>query len=142
MEGVLRCQRAMLGSEGVTMPALPRSSRSARRWFAAVAAGALVGGALAQDGSAVASSPGEGSVSDSATSTSWTGGPFVTANPPGNALDAPDCTAPQSCDDFTLHVLTPAGYGDAHSLRIDVSWPQPAADFDVYVLDQNGNAVG
>src|SRR4029079_13569736 len=40
------------------------------------------------------------------------------------------------------HISTPAGYGDTHSLRIDVSWPQTAADFDVYVLDQAGDPVG
>ncbi len=43
---------------------------------------------------------------------------------------------PQSCDDFTLHVSTPAGYGtDAHRSTIKVAWANTAADFDVYVLD-------
>jgi hypothetical protein len=124
------------------MPARSRSSRSVRRSLGLIAAGALAGGALTQTGTAAASSPDEGSVSDSSTSVSWTGGPFVAPNPSGNALDAPDCTVPQSCDDFTLHVSTPAGYGDSHSLKVDVSWPQTAADFDVYVLDANGNPVG
>jgi hypothetical protein len=124
------------------MSALSHPARPVRRVLALVAAGVLAGGALTENGSAVASSPDEGSVSDSSTSVSWTGGPFAVPNPTGNALDAPDCTVPQSCDDFTLHVTTPAGYGDAHSLKVDVSWPQAAADFDVYVLDQNGNPVG
>jgi hypothetical protein len=117
-------------------------SRSVRRLLGLVAAGALVGAAMTHGGSAVASTPTEGTVTDTSTSVSWTGGPFAVPNVTGTALDAPDCTVPQSCDDFTLHVSTPAGYGDTHSLRIDVNWPETAADFDVYVLDQSGNPVG
>jgi hypothetical protein len=119
-----------------------RSPRSVRRLLGLVASGALAVAALTTGGTAAASSPSEGTVSDSSTSVSWTGGPFVAPNPSANALDTPDCTVPQSCDDFTLHVSTPAGYGDAHSLKIDVSWPQTAADFDVYVLDAQGDLVG
>ncbi len=37
---------------------------------------------------------------------------------------------------------TPAGYDTGHSLKIDVSWPTTAADFDLYVLDAAGNTVG
>jgi hypothetical protein len=118
------------------------SPGSLRRLLGTAAAGILAGALLTHSGSAVASSPDEGIVSDTSTSTSWGGGPFVEPNVTGTALDAPDCTVPQSCDDFTLHVSTPAGYGDAHSLKIEVSWPTTAADFDVYVLDQQGNPVG
>ena len=49
---------------------------------------------------------------------------------------------PQSCDDFTLHVSTPAGYGSTHTLNVKVAWANTAADFDVYVLDQAGHVVG
>jgi hypothetical protein len=117
------------------------STRS-RRLLGLLAGGGLIAAALTYSSTASASSPSAGSVSDTATSVSWTGGPFVVPNVTGNALDAPDCTAPQSCDDFTLHVSTPAGYDQAHSLKIDVSWPTTAADFDVYVLDAAGNTVG
>ncbi|GAA1952071.1 hypothetical protein GCM10009798_09150 [Nocardioides panacihumi] len=117
-------------------------SRSVRRPLAAIGAVILIGGALTDSGSAGASSPGEGTVSDTSTSVSWTGGPFAAPNVTGNALGTPDCSAPQSCDDYTLHVSTPAGYGGTHSLKVDVSWAQSAADFDVYVLDQAGNVVG
>jgi hypothetical protein len=120
----------------------PRSSRSVRRLLGLGAAASLALAAFTHSGAAVASSPIEGSVSDAATSVSWTGGPFVAPNPSGNALDQPDCTVPQSCDDFTLHVSTPAGYDESHSLKVDVSWPNDAADFDVYVLDAQGNQVG
>jgi hypothetical protein len=105
---------------------------------AALTLGVSVGGLIA---SSQASTPTEGTVSDSAVTTSWTGGPFVAPNATGNALGAPDCTAPQSCDDFKLHVRTPAGYGTAHSLKVQVSWPNAAADFDAYLLDSAGNTV-
>ncbi len=35
----------------------------------------------------------------------------------------------------------PAGYDAGHSLRIDVKWPDSAADFDLYVLDAGGREV-
>ncbi len=88
-----------------------------------------------------ASTPTQGTVSTSALSTSWTGGPFTVPNVTGNATGDPICTAPQSCDDFTLHVRTPAGYGDTHQLRIQVTWTNTAADFDAYLLDSGGNTV-
>ena len=89
---------------------------------------------------ALASSPGAGSVSDTAPATSWAGGPFAVPNTTG--LAGPVACAPQLCDDFALTVSTPAGYGDTHRLRISVSWPLAAADFDVYLLDAAGNPVG
>jgi len=121
---------------------MPISFRAASRLTGLAAAATLVGGALTHSTAAQASSPGQGGISDTATSVSWGGGPFVAPNPSAQVSGLPDCTVPQSCDDFTLHISTPAGYGDTHSLRIDVSWPQTAADFDVYVLDQAGDPVG
>ena len=91
-------------------------------------------------GSTEAATPTQATVSDTATTTSWTGGPFVAPNPTG-AAGAPDCSVPGSCDDFALHVRTPAGYGDTHRLKIQVSWTNTAADFDVYLLDQAGQTV-
>jgi hypothetical protein len=102
---------------------------------------ALLAGALTI-GTADAATPNEGTVSDTSTSTTWSGGPFATPNATGNALDQPDCSLPQSCDDYTLHVSTPAGYGSTHTLDVKVAWTNTAADFDVYVLDQAGNVVG
>jgi hypothetical protein len=88
-----------------------------------------------------AADPTSGTVSDANKSANWAGGPFVTANVSGLALEQPDCTAPDSCDDYTLTVDTPAGYGDSHNLQIKASWPTAAADFDVYLLDGAGNVV-
>jgi hypothetical protein len=118
------------------------SARVRHRLLALASAAALVAGTAAYGAHADASSPTQGSVTDTSPTVSWTGGPFVAPNVTGNALGAPDCTAPSSCDDFTLHVSTPAGYDTSHSLKVDVQWPTTAADFDVYVLDAAGNTVG
>jgi len=116
--------------------------RSSRRTSIAVATLATLGLVFGVGSSVVASTPDKGSVSDTARTISWTGGPFAVANPSAQALDAPDCSVPSTCDDFALHVETPAGYGDTHNLKIDVKWPDSGADFDVYVLDKAGNVVG
>jgi hypothetical protein len=116
-----------------------RAFRSKHARLAAL--GALLAAAVSMS-TADAATPTEGSVSDTSTTTSWSGGPFLTPNTTGTALDQPDCTIPTSCDDFTLHVSTPAGYGTDHQLTIKVGWTNTAADFDVYVLDAQGNTLG
>jgi hypothetical protein len=89
-----------------------------------------------------AASPPAGAVSDSAPTTTWTGGPFAIPNVSATAADEPFCDTPDSCDDFSLTVSTPAGYGLDHVLKISVQWPVAAADFDVYVKDASGATVG
>ncbi|MEP6666138.1 MAG: CARDB domain-containing protein [Nocardioidaceae bacterium] len=105
-----------------------------------LAVGGLIAGGLALN-PATASTPSSGTVSDSQTSQSWSGGPFVVPNVTAQAGDQPICDTSEACDDFSLHVSTPAGYGADHNLQIKVGWPTAAADFDVYLLDQQGNVV-
>lgn len=105
--------------------------------FAAIAA--FVASGLSSP--AGASDPTSGTVSDTQPSRSWVGGPFVVPNVTAQAGDQPLCDAPDSCDDYALTVDTPAGYGSNHNLTVKVSWPVAAADFDVYLLDQQGNVV-
>jgi hypothetical protein len=100
------------------------------------AAAVVLAGAVAATGS----TPSAGTLTDTSGPRTWTGGPFLVANVTGSAGD-PVCTAPQSCDDYTLTVAAPAGFGDTNNLKIQVSWPNAAADFDLYVLDSAGNAV-
>ncbi|MEO5711713.1 MAG: CARDB domain-containing protein [Nocardioidaceae bacterium] len=120
------------------MRAAPRWVRSKAVRSAAVIA--LLGAGLTLN-TADAATPTGGTVSDTSTTIGWSGGPFVAPNATG-AAGTPACTVPQSCDDFTLHVATPAGYGTTHTLNLKVSWTNTAADFDVYVLDRAGNVVG
>ncbi|MGW2727418.1 hypothetical protein [Streptomyces sp. NPDC001494] len=51
------------------------------------------------------------------------------------------CATAQPCDDYALKVSVPADYDVGHGLRIDVRWPDSAADFDLYVLDADGREV-
>ena len=114
---------------------LPRRSRG----IAIVAAGALaVGTAVTLP--AFAATPESGSVSDTNTTATWTAGPFLVPNDTGFAGDV-QCTAATPCDDYQLSVSVPAGYDADHSLRVEVSWPQAAADFDIYVLDSAGAVI-
>lgn len=116
-----------------------REGRVTRILGVTAAVGLLAAGVTLS--TADAAMPSEGAVSDASRSVAWEGGPFVAANVSGTA-GTPDCSVPQSCDDFALHVATPAGYGTTHTLDIKVAWANTAADFDVYVLDQAGNVVG
>jgi hypothetical protein len=115
-----------------------RGSARTRITVAAAGAAALAAAVVLP---ADAATPTEGSVSDTATSTTWTAGPFVAPNASAQAGD-PVCGSEQLCDDYALHVSTPPGYGDGHQLAISVSWANTAADFDVYVLNAAGDVVG
>ena len=102
----------------------------------------LVGAGLTVLGSADAATPTQGTVSAGGDhGVSWKGGPFVAPNATGTALDAPDCSAPDSCDDFTLHVDAPSTYGRQHQLKVTVKWSNAAADFDIYLLNGKGESV-
>ncbi|MEV8558607.1 sialidase family protein [Streptomyces sp. NPDC051917] len=90
--------------------------------------------------SADAATPTSGSVSDTAPTTTWSAGPFAVPNVSGTTGTV-SCGNAQPCDDYTLKVSVPVGYDAGHSLRVDVKWPDPAADFDLYVLDANGREV-
>ncbi|RVU22220.1 exo-alpha-sialidase [Streptomyces antnestii] len=100
---------------------------------------ALLAGALPTV-SADAATPTSGSVSDTAPTYTWSAGPFAVPNVTGTAGTV-TCGSPQLCDDHALKVSVPAGYDAGHSLRIDVKWPDSAADFDLYVLGPDGREV-
>ncbi|MFJ8358005.1 sialidase family protein [Streptomyces sp. NPDC093984] len=100
---------------------------------------ALLAGAL-PGVSADAATPPSGSVSDTAPSTTWSGGPFAVPNVSGTTGTV-SCGDPQLCDDYALKVTVPTGYDTGHSLRIGIKWPDTAADFDLYVLGPNGHVV-
>jgi hypothetical protein len=119
------------------MPAARRVVQSRSLRLAAVA---LLIGAAVSLSTADAATPTQGTVSDTSTTTTWGGGPFLTANVTAQAGE-PVCDVPTSCDDFTLHVDTPAGYGTDHQLVVKIGWTNTAADFDLYLLDAAGDTV-
>ena len=68
-----------------------------------------------------AADPSSGTVTDTSTSITWTGGPVRRApTPPAPPVTRP-ATPATSCDDYTLHVSTPPGYGGGHQLAISVA---------------------
>lgn len=89
---------------------------------------------------ASAATPVSGTISDASTTAAWSAGPFATPNATGNA-GPPICGAPTLCDDYALTVATPAGYGSSNRLTVRVDWTNPAADFDIYLLDSAGREV-
>jgi hypothetical protein len=102
---------------------------------------ALSIGLVVDLGRANGSSPTGGTLTNAGGPLTWTGGPFAAPNATGNVTGTPDCSVPQSCDDYTLTVNTRPGTGDTHDLKIVTSWTTTGADFDVYVLDRAGNVV-
>ncbi|MFG2054363.1 sialidase family protein [Micromonospora sp. NPDC048930] len=99
---------------------------------------ATVGGATT---AARAASPGAGTVSTTSSGASWTGGPFALPNVSA-ATGSLTCGAATPCDDYALTVDVPAGYDTDHDLKVKVSWPDTAADFDIYLYDASGAEVG
>ena len=113
--------------------------RHPRRVGVLLTAGTLaLGGLIALP--ADAATPASGSISDTSTSTTWTAGPFLVANVTGTAGDV-QCTAATPCDDFGLSVSVPSGYDATHQVKVNISWANSAADYDLYVLDQAGNII-
>ena len=110
------------------------------RLLISAAVGLLAAAFVVQADLAHGSTPAAGTVTDTSSPATWTGGPFLVPNATGTA-GAVDCSAPQSCDNYSLTVTTPAGTGDTKNLKISVGWQNSAADFDVYVLDSAGNQV-
>ncbi|HEU5140169.1 MAG TPA: PPC domain-containing protein, partial [Bacillales bacterium] len=87
-----------------------------------------------------AATPSNGSISPDNPKATYTAGPFVVPNITGTTGDV-QCGTATPCDDYHLTVNTPAGYGDDHILKIQIKWANSTADFDLYVLDSEGNTV-
>src|ERR1044072_863301 len=89
-----------------------------------------------------AATPTNGTITSSSGSLRYSAGPFVVANEAGQGgVITPICEpGTPLCDEYTLTVNA-ASVAATKKLLIQVQWPNAAADFDLYVL-QNGNIVG
>ena len=85
-----------------------------------------------------AASPASGTLSQTNPTLTYTGGPYLVPNP--SAWASLVCT-PQTCDDFALTVDVPATFAATSYVRVETSWPNKTADFDLYVLDSTGKLV-
>jgi hypothetical protein len=71
----------------------------------------------------------------------YVGGPFVVPNATAQANGTPLCTAPMSCDDYTLTINVPVGTDATKIVKVVVGWPVSTADFDVYILESDGTTL-
>ena len=76
-------------------------------------------------------------------SLTYTHGPFVYPNVT-DQVGPPNCSVPQSCDDYPLTVSVPAGTDATKQINICFSYDQstdPEVDFDIWVYDSKGNVI-
>lgn len=87
-----------------------------------------------------ASTPSSGTLNDSATSLTWSGGPYTAVT-----VDPVLCIdASVNCDTFALNFGVPADYWDAHegNVTVAINWASSSDDFDLYIQDASGAEVG
>jgi hypothetical protein len=98
--------------------------------------------ALAASVAGSAASPGSGTLTPTSGPLSYSGGPNLVSNPSGTAGEVDCVTLP--CDDFALTINVPASYEDTHQVRIEITWPIPAEDYDLVVtgMGSSGNTPG
>jgi PKD repeat protein len=88
-----------------------------------------------------ATTPASGTLSDSNTTVTYTGGPFtVPTNATDSAAGPVTCDAADPCDDFPLTINISAAYKTAHPdhvVKIEISWSDPTAqqDLDAGLVD-------
>src|SRR3954452_18339913 len=89
-----------------------------------------------------ASTPAEGTLTDTSGPITYTAGPFFQPNAFGNSI-AGECDPDPSdplvpCDIYRLTVTLPDDYATSHpnqSVFVRIEWGTAAADFDLYVWD-------
>ncbi len=86
----------------------------------------------------LAAAPASGTIDPANQSVTYTDGP--TAPNPTGVLGAPDCTAPNSCSDFTVTVNA-SSLSATKNLTWSVEWTPANVDQDIFVEDANHNLV-
>jgi len=117
--------------------ARPSSGRGLRPIICAALLGVVASLVLA---TASAATPSKGTISVDQPTLRYSAGPFAVSNNTGAAGDVM-CGTATPCDDFQLTLAVPKGYEAKHSITVSVTWPNSAADFDLYVLDASGAIV-
>jgi len=107
--------------------------------IAVLAVSLLVAAAFAPK--TLAATPSSGALSPTTPALTYTSGPFYVPNQTGTATGTPLCNAGAPCDDYTLNVAVPSGYNAGNNVSVNIAWPNPTADFDLYVLDSSGAVV-
>ena len=116
---------------------LTRATHKAPRLAAVLFAAAI--------SSAVASTPSSGTLTDASPTLTYTAGPFSVPNVTDNVSGTPTCdnTIPaEQCDTFHLNVNVAASDATTKRIKVTISFPIAAGEFDVFVFDANGNLLG
>jgi PKD domain len=90
-----------------------------------------------------ASTPSQGTITDTSTTQTYTAGPFFEANQSpvglGQVDTGPRCDTGFPCDQYTLHIQLPANYGTSHCfpvVRVTAAWTDTGtgqSDYDLYI---------
>src|SRR5207248_7870677 len=90
--------------------------------------------------------PPGGTLTDASGPITFTGGPYLVANPSSQATGTPTCNAVLICDEYMLTVsgLSAATTASKY-IRIEIRWPEVGeAQFDLYVFEgptSNGKII-
>jgi hypothetical protein len=85
-----------------------------------------------------AATPASGSLSGTAASVNWSGGPYTAV-----ATDTSSCTT-LNCDTFYLTINTPSGFFASlpnDEVQIRITWQGVTNEFDLYLFDPSGNLI-
>ncbi len=94
---------------------------------------------------ALASTPSSGALTDANPTLTYTAGPFLIPNVTDNVNGTPSCdpTIPaEQCDTFALTVNVAAKDASTKRIKVTISFPISAGEFDVFVFDSQGNLLG
>ncbi len=102
---------------------------------------ALLGGALLrQASSSLAATPSSGRLTESVRTLTWDGETY----PAGTTVpDRELCEVPGNCDEFDFYIQVPSSFTNTQELTVTIaiSWTNPSDDYDLYVLDPEGNVA-
>jgi hypothetical protein len=102
-------------------------------------------GIFALAGSALASTPSSGTLTDANPTLSYTAGPFAVPNVTDNVSGTPTCDATipaEQCDTFHLKVAVASTDASGKRIKVTISFPIAAGEFDLFIFDANGNLLG
>ena len=101
--------------------------------------------AFALIGALLASTPSSGTLSDAHPALTYTAGPFLVPNVTDNVNGTPTCdpTIPaEQCDTFQLTANLVPTDARARHIKVTISFPIAAGEFDLFVFDSKGNLLG
>ena len=75
-------------------------------------------------------------LTDSSGPLTFTGGPYLVANPSSQVDGNPICNAALPCDEYTFTAAVSSATSQTKYIRVEIAWPVVAeAQFDLYVFD-------